>query len=232
MTVEILFSEVCNLYGDSQNPVYLRKTLPDAEFVYTRFNDTPYFAENTPGIIYIGSMTEIMQRKCIEKLLPFKDRLLSLIDGGAAILATGNASEIFCSELDFVTEGIKTAGLGIFPYKVKTDYFKRVNGKTLGVCDGVTVTGFRSQFSEILGDNSGCAFLAVKKGMGLAPGGKYEGMCKNNFIATQLLGPLLALNPEFCEYFVSLAGIKAAAAHRDEAMAAFEQRVKEFELYA
>ena len=34
MTVEILFSEVCSLYGDVQNPVYLQKCLPDAQFVF------------------------------------------------------------------------------------------------------------------------------------------------------------------------------------------------------
>ena len=45
MTVEILFPEVCGLYGDAQNAQYLKKTLPEAEFIVTDFLSTPYFAD-------------------------------------------------------------------------------------------------------------------------------------------------------------------------------------------
>ena len=106
MVVEILFEEACNLYGDGQNATYLRATLPDAEFVYTPLTGTPYFAENTPDMIYLGSMSEAIQRRVIEKLMPYKARLQSLIDGGMPFLATGNAGEIFAKSIDYVTEKI------------------------------------------------------------------------------------------------------------------------------
>ena len=93
MTVEILFQEVCGLYGDSQNPTYLQATLPDAEFIYTKLTDIPYFVENTPDLIYIGCMSEATQRRVIDKLSAYKDRLCQLIDLGTPILATGNAGE-------------------------------------------------------------------------------------------------------------------------------------------
>ena len=70
MIVEILFQEVCGLYGDSQNPTYLQATLPEAEFVFTKLTDKPYFVDNTPQLIYIGCMSESIQRRVIEKLLP------------------------------------------------------------------------------------------------------------------------------------------------------------------
>ena len=75
MTVEILFQEVCGLYGDSQNATYLEATLPDAKFVYTKLTDIPYFVDNNPDLIYIGCMSESTQRRVIEKLKPYKDRL-------------------------------------------------------------------------------------------------------------------------------------------------------------
>ena len=73
MVIEILFQEVCGLYGDSQNPTYLQASLPEAEFIYTKLTDTPYFVEQTPDLIYIGCMSEATQRRVISKLLPLKD---------------------------------------------------------------------------------------------------------------------------------------------------------------
>ena len=35
MKIEILYPEICTLYGDKGNTMYLQKCLPDAEFVTT-----------------------------------------------------------------------------------------------------------------------------------------------------------------------------------------------------
>lgn len=228
MVIEILFQEVCGLYGDSQNPTYLQATLPDATFIYTKLTDTPYFAENTPDMIYIGCMSESTQRRVIEKLMPLKDRLIQLIDAGTVILATGNAGEIFTKEINYVSEKKKKDALGIFDLTVKTDLFKRYNGVVLGDLNGLKITGFRSQFSFLYGDNSNCSFITCEHGVGINPDSKLEGMRKNNLICTQLLGPILPLNPLFCEYLLKLCGSDAPAAYRDAAMAAYEQRLSEF----
>lgn len=228
MTIEILFGEVCNFFGDPRNAEYLRLTLPDAEFIETPLDGTPYFASSRPDMVLMSSMSESTQRRVIEKLRPYKDRINALIDDGAVFLMTGNACEVFCRRISYVTEEIVTEGLGLFDLDVTTDLFKRYNGKVIGSCDGVTVTGFRSQFTLTEGDNSSVAFLEVERGMGLRPGSRYEGMRRKNFIGTQLLGPILPLNPEFCEYLIGLCGVKATAALREAAMEAYTQRVKEF----
>ena len=44
MKIEILYPERCNLYGDLANMDYLRKCLPQAEFVETPLGETPQFA--------------------------------------------------------------------------------------------------------------------------------------------------------------------------------------------
>ena len=229
MTVEILFQEVCGLYGDSQNPTYLQATLPEAEFVFTKLTDKPYFVDNTPQLIYIGCMSESTQRRVIELLRPYKDRLCQLIDEGVVILATGNAGEIFTKHIDYVTEKLKAEGLGIFDLTVKTDLFKRYNNMVLGQMEDLKIVGFRSQFSFIYGDNSDCRFLSCIRGHGINTESKLEGMRKNNLICTQLLGPILPLNPLFCEYLLSLCGCDAPAAYREAAMTAYDQRLQHFE---
>ena len=228
MKVEILFQEVCGLYGDSQNATYLEATLPDAEFIYTKLTDTPFFATDKPDLLYIGCMSESTQRRVIEKLMPYKERLLELIEGGTPMLATGNACEIFAKEIHYVTEDIKVSGLGLFDLTVKTDLFDRYNGMVLGQFQDMEIVGFRSQFSFLFGDNSDNYFVKCVRGDGINRNSKLEGMRKNNLICTQMLGPILPLNPLFCEYLIRLAGTDVEAAYKSSAMEAYQQRLAEF----
>jgi len=228
MTVEVLFPEVCGLYGDSQNATYLQATLPEANFIYTALTDQPYFIEHDPDMIYIGAMSEVTQRRVIEKLMPLKSRLEMLIEKGVVILATGNAGEIFTKHISYITEKEELDGLGFFDLTVKNDLFDRYNGKVLGQFENMQIVGFRSQFSFLYGDNSSCYFLKCIRGDGINRGSALEGMRKNNLICTQILGPILPLNPLFCEHLISLTGRTVTAAFKDAAMNAYNQRIKEF----
>lgn len=228
MTIEVLFNEVCNLFGDGQNVTYLQATLPDAQFIFTPITDEPYFAANKPDMIYIGSMSESVQRRVIAKLQPLRSRIQKLVDDGVVILATGNAGEIFCKKIDYVTEEISVDALGFFDIEVKTDLFKRYNGKVLGKFEDIQMVGFRSQFSFLYGDNTSSYFLTCERGFGINPGSKLEGLRKNHLICTQILGPILPLNPLFCERLLSFCGMTVTAAYREAAMDAYEQHLKEF----
>ena len=228
MVIEILFPEVCGLYGDSQNETYLRATLPNATFITTAITETPYFVDNDPDMILIGSMSEVTQRRVIEKLMPLKARLEALIEKGTPILATGNGGEVFLKHINYVTEKLEANGLGIIDLNVKTDLFDRYNGKVLGTFEDLTIVGFRSQFSFWFGDNTNNYFVKCTRGDGINRESKLEGVRKNNLICTQLLGPILPLNPLFCEYLLRLAGAEAQAAYKEAAMDAYQQRIKEF----
>lgn len=228
MKIEVLFGEVCGLYGDAQNAAYLKATLPEAEFVETRLTETPWFGENDPDMILIGSMSERNQRLVIEKLMPLKERILELMEKGTVILATGNACEVFCKHISYQTEKIECDGLGIVDLTVENKYFGRYNGKVLADFEDMRIVGFRSQFSFLYGDNSENYFLKVERGDGINKESKLEGFRVKNLFGTQVLGPILPLNPLFCEYLIRLAGGDAPAAFREEAMAAYTQRVQEF----
>lgn len=228
MKIEVLFGEVCGLYGDAQNVTYLKATVPQAEFIETKLTNESWFLENDPDMVLIGSMSEKTQRKVIEKLMPHKDRILELIDRGTVILATGNACEIFCSHICYQTEKLECDGLGIVDLTVENKYFGRYNGKVLADFEDMQIVGFRSQFSFLYGDNSENYFLKVNRGDGINKESKLEGFRVKNLFGTQVLGPILPLNPLFCEYLLKLAGSDAIAAFREEAMAAYAQRVTEF----
>ena len=228
LQIEILFPEVCNCFGDPYNAEYLRLTLPDAIFHATALTEEPLFVSSEPDIILIGSMSERTQRRVCEKLRPYAERLRSLALEGTVILATGNASDVFGKKIEYVTENLSADGLGIFDFTAETDWFRRRNAKTIGDFEGITVTGFRSQFSHQRGDNSGCAFLSVERGPGLDENSKFEGWRLGGLIATQLLGPILPLNPLFCEYLLKSRGSDAQAAFREAALSAYEKRVAEF----
>lgn len=228
MIIEVLFDEVCNLYGDPQNAEYLKATLPNSEFIHSSLDQRPYFADHRPDMILIGSMSDSMQESVVTKLREYKDRLIDLIDDNVVFLATGNACEVFCKSIHNLTLDTRFEALGIFPYEVKIDWFDRYNGKVLGRFENMIITGFKSQFSMTYGDNSSEAFVNVDRGIGINKSSKLEGFHRNNFYGTHIIGPILPLNPLFCEYLISLTGELATAAFKDEAMDAYNQRVKEF----
>ena len=68
MKIEILFPEFCNLFGDISNMKYLRKCLPNEEYIETSIEDEPAFLNEDIQFIYIGAMTERTQEKVIKKL--------------------------------------------------------------------------------------------------------------------------------------------------------------------
>ena len=79
MKIEILFPEQGYLYGDMGNVKYLKACLPDAEFIETTLEDVPAFAEGDVDLVYMGYLSEDMQRKVIEKLRPYKERIQEMI---------------------------------------------------------------------------------------------------------------------------------------------------------
>ena len=96
--IEVLYPELSNLYGDYYNAKYLAKCIQDSEVIYTSNDAKPAFASRKKiDIIYMGSMSERNQEFAIERLMPYKDKIRELIEGGPTILATGNALEIYAN---------------------------------------------------------------------------------------------------------------------------------------
>lgn len=226
-TIEILFPEFCNLYGDISNMKYLQKCIPEANFIQTSFNEEPTFVKNNVDLIYMGPMTEKMQEKVIEKLKPYKQRIEELIEKNVVFLITGNALEIFGEYIEN-EDGTKIEALGIFEIYSKRNMMKRHNSNFIGKYEDTEIVGFKSQFTQSYGNNEENYFAKVEKGIGLNPESTLEGLQKANFIATYLIGPILILNPEFTKKVLQKIGIEEPKiAFEEDVKNAYEQRLKE-----
>ena len=70
MKVEILFPEVCNLYGDLQNVYYLKRSCPELEIAETDLHSKPRFLDEDVALVYMGSTTEQGLALAAEALRP------------------------------------------------------------------------------------------------------------------------------------------------------------------
>lgn len=224
--VEVLFPEFCNLFGDMYNMKYLQKCMPDAKFIETALDEVPTFANEDVNMIYLGPMTENTQEKVISRLKPYKERLEKLIEKNVVFLFTGNALEVLGNYIEN-EDGSKIEGLGIFNVYAKRDMMHRHNSYMVGKFEDIEVVGFKSQFTMMYGDNSNSYFLEVEKGIGLNTESKLEGIKKNNFIGTYVIGPILILNPPFTKKIMSMMGIEREVALEKDVMSAYDARLKE-----
>ena len=226
MKIEILFPEFCNLFGDMYNMKYLKMCIPDAEFIETALEEEPAFVKEDVNLIYLGPMTENTQEKVIAKLLPYKERILELIEKNVVFLFTGNAIEVLGKYIEN-EDGTRINGLGIFDVYAKRDMFHRHNSYLIGKYEDIEVIGFKSQFTMMYGNNTQTPFIEVEKGIGINKDNKIEGIKKNNFIGTYLIGPLLILNPLFTKKILEMLGVNNEVALKEDTMSAYEARIRE-----
>ena len=119
MKVEILFPEVCNLYGDLQNVYYLRRCCPELEIVETDLHSKPRFLTEDVALVYMGSTTEQGLALAADALRPYTAEMAAKLDVGQLMLLTGNAPDVFSDAMDSDSaDTIK--GLGILPGRVRS----------------------------------------------------------------------------------------------------------------
>ena len=204
--IEVLYPEFCNLYGDRGNIDYLAQKIElcgyETELINTRLKDEPAFLNQQVDMLYIGPCTERAQELILKRLREFKNEIISIIDKGTVILATGNGFELFGEGIEAVNGEILPA-LAFFPFTSKRFDGLRYNEITKGIFGSVPVCGFKNQLSHSYG-NIKYPFLEITEGSGLNPKSNSEGLHVNNLFATYLLGPLLALNPPFSEEILKL----------------------------
>ena len=114
MKIEILYPEICTLYGDKGNTMYLQKCLPDAEFVTTGLNEKPLFLKENIDMVYMCSMSEKSQELVLDRLMQYKDEIAACMkDGKALFLLVGNSMELLG---DYIKreDGTRVTGLGVF----------------------------------------------------------------------------------------------------------------------
>lgn len=229
MVIEVLYPEYNNLYGDRGNAEYLKKKLTlagyDVEIIETALFDEPAFVNNKVDFLLISPCQEKHQLVEIEQLKNYKDAIKNRIDNGGIILATGNAFELFGEYIEN-DKGEKTECLGFYPYYAKQFSKLRYNDCSVGEFDGMQIVGFKNLLSHSYGENPK-SFLNMKKGAGMNPDCKIEGVHDNKLFATYHTGPILSLNPQFTDYLIKLADENYVSVTLEFEKQAYESRVNE-----
>lgn len=181
MIIEVLFPEICNLYGDLGNVDYLKQSLLNAqkkvEVINTSLKDEPYFNNNKVDLIYMGTTTEKGIELSIKALSPYKDKLKKLIDDGQFILLTGNAIDVFGTYIDSdeasgesfskecvenLTDSkfkVRLKGLDILKTHSEYHMLRRHNSFYLGEFNsdgdkGIKIVGYKSIFGHTYADDN------------------------------------------------------------------------------
>ena len=227
--IEILYPEICNLYGDLFNVRYLQQSMKECEIIETHLTDVPYFAGHDDiDMIYMGTTTEDGQQWAVNALRPFMDRIRKLIDEDVLFLITGNAFEIFGRSI-INEDDSEISCLGLYDTVARRKMLNRYNSLFLGKYGDIDIVGYKSQFAHSYGDNDDSSLFKVTRGSGLNPQSSLEGFRIHNFMSTTVLGPLLVLNPLFAAEIMRLLGEKDPhPAYEDAAMKNYQVRLAEY----
>ena len=230
MKIEILYPELCCLYGDKGNTMYLKKCLPQAQFVETTLNAKPAFLEEDVDLCCMYSMSEQSQERILSRLMPYKDEIAAkCAEGKTLFLLLGNALELFGQDIQR-EDGSKVDGLGVFETHTVRQAPKRFNTLIQAKFEDMTLLGYTSRFSHTYGVTEEMAMSKVEIGSGVNPETKLEGIRWGRVIATYLLGPLLVANPDFTRWLLKELGVEVEELPFEKALReSYEYKMKEFQ---
>lgn len=227
MKIEILFPEVCNLYGDLQNIRYLRRCCGELELIETSLHTPPRFVTDDVALVYMGSTTEQGLALAAEALRPYREALRSRIERGGLTLLTGNAQDVLAQRIE--SDSADTVeGLGLLPTTVRYTMMKRHNSFFLGTFEGMDIVGFKSLFGFHYGADGENGWFTARRGVGRNKETAVEGFHIGGLYATALIGPLLILNPPLCKWLLREMGLPDTLAFEQAATESYEKRCAEF----
>lgn len=195
-----LYYDLMNYYGEQGNVLALKTAIEYAGFkvnIKTLSVDDEIDFEKY-DIFYMGMGTKRNQEIVRKDILKYKEKIENVIDKKMFIM-TGNSYELFGKKID------DKKCLGIFNFSSKTT--DRIVGEQIFKSDIIkeTIIGFQNRFSS---NNIKDDYLfEVIKGTGNDSESKVEGIHKNNFFGTYLLGPILIRNPYFKDALLKYIGI-------------------------
>jgi hypothetical protein len=203
LTVLSVFADVSNVNGDAENAAVLAaRSLwggHSAEVVRLGLGEpTPLAA---PGIVVIGSTTDVSLVTLVEGLRAHRTALEDWIAAGVPVIAIGTGWEMLGESIELPEGTIE--GLALLP--------GRAVAATTRVSDDLVVD---SRFGRLVGyENHARDYLmaagteslgAIVYGRGNGAGATSEGLIVGNCFGTHLHGPVLAKNPALADYLLSL----------------------------
>lgn len=229
MRIEVLYSDLCCLYGDKGNTMFLQKCLPEAEFIQTQLNDRPAFLDGDVDVVYLCSMSEKSQELVLSRLMPYQEAIARLAkEGKTLFFVVGNAMELLGKYIQR-EDGSRVEALGLFDTHAVRQTPNRFNSLMRISFEGMTLLGYTSRFSHTYGLTADVAFGHVEAGSGENPESRLEGIRSGSVLATYLSGPVLVANPDFAHWFLKQIGADVTELPCEAALRqAYDQRLKDF----
>lgn len=200
-----LYFDFMNLYGEYGNMCLLskalenkghtvnltKKTVTDTEIDFTAYD-----------FIYCGAGTESKRNFALNHLKKFKDSLKETFEQNKVILFTGNSWEMLGKSVT-TADGKVLEGLNLFDFTTKEQGTRRLTGDIKAKAEFLeeTLIGFINKCSEVEGVTSPLFTLTMKPESFQF---ETEGIHEKNLFGTQIVGPVLVKNPNFCEYIANL----------------------------
>lgn len=186
-----LYNDLMNLYGENGNIkvlIYHLKSLKiDVELKELTLENKINF--DNLDLIYMGCGTESNRKIVLNNLMKYKNNIKKAYKDNKMFLITGNALALFGEYIEDINNE-KIECLSIFNFHTKMEkkrFVKEISTKAKFVNDNIL--GFLNTSDKLYND----------KGKEIEGYGIY----KKNFYGTNLVGPILARNPEFLNYFVT-----------------------------
>ncbi len=194
-----LFPDLMNLYGDVGNVWMVEKTLRENGFEVTVDRAAPgdELRFSDYDMIFLGPGTERAQQAALAALRPCREAVLDAIVREIPFLATGNAMELFGNSLTDAA-GRTVPGLGAFDF----DTVQHDRGFTVTDVLATSplfagpVIGFLNSCSQVTPVTSPLFTVTF----GDCP--PTEGVYRDGFLGTRLIGPLLVRNPQILQFFM------------------------------
>lgn len=191
-----LFPRLLSLYGEYGNVAVLKAALEEKGYPVTVTACEDGSADyDEYDFIYMGSGTEDNLIAALERLLPHRDAIAAAIEN-KVWLATGNAMALFGKTL------AEKPALEIFGYETAIDD-KRYLGDVLTAGEPQTL-GFINNSCRFTGIETPLQELYLNKTLGNDKASPAEGIRKNHFFGTQLIGPFLVKNPHYLAQMMQL----------------------------
>ena len=230
MRIEVLYPQLCCLYGDKGNTLFLQKCLPDAEFIFTQLNDKPLFLSEDIDLVCMYSMSEQSQELILSRLMQYKDEIKDKIENSKTFfLFLGNAMELLGNYIEREDE-TRVDALGILDIYSLRHAPRRFNTLIQAKFNDITLLSYTSRFAETFGITEDMAMAKVEIGTGSCPDTKLEGICTDNLIATYMLGPILVANPDFSKWLLKKLGVNEPVLPFEDALyESYEAKRKEFQ---
>jgi hypothetical protein len=198
-----LYYDLMNLYGENGNLRVLVKHLENQNLkVITNFltiDDEIDFKKY--DIFYIGSGSKENFDLVLNDIKKYQKDIKNAISNNKYFIVTGNALDLFGKYyVDLNNNEYKC--LDVLDYDSHEIDFRIVGEQTFKFHNlKDIIIGFQNRNCVLKNVNEPHLFEVID-GTGYLPKSNFEGIKKNNFYGTYLLGPILARNPHFTEYIV------------------------------